>query len=95
MPTYIAQVNVKEQQFQNPKELIAAWGTIQEEIETLGGEVLDAHAVLGAYDFHIKFTVKDGETAFQATQIIERHGLDTKTMQALPLERLGELVDDV
>lgn len=39
--------------------------------------------------------MEDSETAFQVTQVIERRGLDTETMEALPLERVGELVDDV
>lgn len=95
MPTYIAQVDVNEDQFQNPQELVSVWGTIREDVDHLGGEIIDTYAVLGDYDFHIMFTVDSGDTAFQVTQIIESRGLDTKTMQALPLSRLGELVDDI
>lgn len=95
MSTYIAQIDVNEEQFQNPQELVSVWGTIREDVEHLGGEIMDTYAVLGDHDFHIRFTVDSGETAFQVTQIIESHGPDTKTMEALPLDRLGELVDDV
>lgn len=95
MPTYVSQVDVNEDAFQNPQELISVWGTIRQKIEEQGGEVIDTYAILGGYDFHITFTVDSSETAFQVTQIIESHGLDTKTMEALPLERVGELVDDV
>lgn len=95
MPTYIAQVDVNEDQFQNPQELITIWGTIREDVEQLGGEIVDTYAILGDHDFHVMFAVDSSETAFQVTQIIESHGLDTKTMEALPLDRLGELVDDV
>jgi uncharacterized protein with GYD domain len=95
MPTYIAQVDVNEDQFQNPQELVSVWGTIREDVEQLGGELIDTYAILGEYDFHVMFTVDSTETAFQATQIIESQGLDTKTVEALPLDRLGELVDDV
>lgn len=95
MPTYITRIDVNEEQFQNPQELVSVWGTITEDIEELGGEVLDTHAVLGDYDFHVRFTVDSGERAFQVTQIIEGHGLDTKTSEALPLDRVGELVDDI
>jgi uncharacterized protein with GYD domain len=95
MPTYIAHVDVNEDQFQNPQELVSIWGTIREDIEQLGGEITDTYAILGEYDFHVTFTVDSSETAFQVTQIIESQGLDTKTMEALPLDRLGELVDDV
>lgn len=95
MPTYITRIDVNEEQFQNPQELVAVWRKINEDIEELGGEVLDTHAVLGDYDFHVRFTVDSGETAFQATQVIERHGLDTKTSEALPIDRVGEIVDDI
>lgn len=95
MPTYISEVDVHEADAQNPQELVSVWGAIREEIRDLGGEVLDSHAVLGEYDFLILYDVEDRETAFQVTQVIERHGFDTQTMEALPIDRIGELVDDV
>jgi len=95
MPTYIAHVDVNEDQFQNPQELVTAWGTIREDVEKLGGEVIDTYAILGEYDFHVRLSVDSSETAFQVTQVIESQGFDTKTVEALPLDRLGELVDDV
>ncbi|MFC7141037.1 GYD domain-containing protein [Halosimplex aquaticum] len=95
MPTYISEVDVHEAEAQNPQDLVSTWGSIREEIRELGGEVLDSHAVLGEYDFLVVYDVDDRETAFKVTQVIERHGLDTRTMGALPIERIGELVDDV
>lgn len=95
MPRYITHVDVNEEQFQNPQELVSIWGAIREDVETLGGEIEETYAVLGDYDFHVMFTVESSETAFQVTQVIERHGLDTRTMEALPLDRIGELVEDV
>lgn len=95
MPTYILQIDVNEDEYQNPQELVSVWGAIREDIERLGGEVGTTYAVLGDYDFHLIVDVPDGETAFQATQAIERYDLDTKTMRALPLERIGELIDDI
>jgi uncharacterized protein with GYD domain len=95
MPTYIAQIDVNEDAFQNPQELVSVWGAIRQDIEDLGGEILQTYAVLGSYDFHLAFEVKDGEEAFQVSQAIERHGLDTETMRTLPVERIGELVDDI
>ena len=53
------------------------------------------YAILGGYDFHLAFEVESGEVAFQVSQTIERHGLDTETMRTLPVERIGELVDDI
>jgi len=95
MATYIAHVDVNEDQFQNPQELVSIWGTIREEVERVGGEVVDTYAILGDYDFHVAFTVDNSEMAFQVTQVIESQGLDTKTMEALPIDRLGQLVDDL
>lgn len=95
MPTYLAQIDVNEDEYQNPQELISIWGTIREDIEDLGGDILQTYAVLGGYDFHLAFEVESGEAAFQVSQAIERHGLDTNTMRTLPVERIGELVDDV
>ena len=95
MATYICQVDVTEGEFQNPQEFVSVWGDIREDVERLGGEISSTFAVLGDYEFNLILQVPDEETAFQATQVVERHGLDTKTLQALPLDRLGELVDDV
>ncbi|WP_049996140.1 GYD domain-containing protein [Halococcus sediminicola] len=95
MPTYIAQIAVNEDEYQNPQELISIWGTIKQDIEEIGGDILQTYAVLGGYDFHLAFEVESGEMAFQVSQAIERHGLDTETMRTLPVERIGELVDDI
>lgn len=95
METYLCHVDVDERAFQNPQEYVSIWGDIRREIETAGGEVTDTYGVLGPYDFLVVFRVADEEVAFQVTQIIERHGLDTTTVHALPVDRLGELVDDV
>jgi uncharacterized protein with GYD domain len=95
MPTYIAHINVNEEAFQNPHELVSIWGTIREDIDDLGGDILQTYAVLGGYDFHLTFEAESGEVAFQVSQAIERYGFDTETMRTLPVERIGELVDDI
>lgn len=95
MPTYICQIDVNEGEFRNPQELVSVWGNVREDVERLDGEIGDTYAVLGDYDFHVIFRVPDDGTAFQVTQVIERHGLDTRTMQALSIDQIGELVDDV
>ena len=94
MPTYVCEVDV-EGQVQNPQGLAARWGEIKEDVERLGGEVVDTYTILGKYDFLVVFEVEDENTAFQVSQVIEQHGLDTETMQAFPIDRIGELVEDV
>lgn len=94
MPTYIAQVTVHEDQFQNAQDLVSGWAAIREDVEQLGVEFEEPYAILGEYDFHIRFTVDSSEMAFQVSQVIESRGFDTKTMEALPLAEFGKIVDD-
>ena len=61
MPTDITQIDVNEDTFQNPQELVSIWGTIREEIVGPGGEILQTYAVFGGYDFHLAFEVESGE----------------------------------
>lgn len=95
MQTYISQVVVNIEEYQNPQELVSIWGDIQDDVHRVDGEITNTYAILGDYDFHITFRVPDEGAAFQVTQIIERHGLETKTLQALPLDQIGELIDDI
>ena len=95
MATYTVLADVNEKEFQNPQELVTIWGDVREDIERLGGELLDSYALVGGYDFQLTFEVADEDAAIQIAMAIERHGLDTETMRALPIDRLGELVDDV
>lgn len=95
MATYTILADVNEDEFQNPQELVAIWGEIREDIERLGGELLHSYALVGGYDFQLTFEVDDEDAAIQIAIAVERHGLDTHTMRALSIDRLGELVDDV
>jgi uncharacterized protein with GYD domain len=95
MGTYTVLADVNGQEFQNPQELVTIWGEVREDIERLGGELVDSYALVGGYDFQLTFEVPEEDAAIQIAMAIERHGLDTETMRALSIDRLGELVDDV
>lgn len=95
MPTYMVLAQVDEREFQNPQELVAIWGEIRNDVEQLGGELLDSHALMGEHDFLIQYEVPDDDDAIQISMAIEGHGLDTQSMRAITTERLGELVDDL
>ncbi|WP_313690916.1 GYD domain-containing protein [Halorarum halobium] len=95
MATYTVLANVDEREFQNPQELVSIWGEIREDVERLGGELLESYALMGGYDFLVTFQVDDEDAAMQIAIVIERHGLDTETMRAIPVERMGEIVEDV
>lgn len=95
MSTYAVLADVDERQFQNAQELVTIWGDIREDVERLGGELVDSYALVGGYDFLLTFEVDDGDAAMRIAIAIERHGLDTETMRAVPIERMGELVEDI
>lgn len=95
MATYVVLATVDSTQFQNPQELVSIWGEIKNDVENLGGELLDSHALMGQYDFFLTYELPDDEAAIQVAIAIERYGLDTHSMRAISTDRLGELVDDV
>ena len=84
-----------EDDVQNVQEWTKTWGDLRGEVKELGSEILDAHAVLGEYDFQFTCEIPDEETAIQVAIAIERHGLDTRTHQLIEADRLGELVEDI
>lgn len=94
MTTYTLLADVNEQQFQNPQELVSLWGEITDDIETFDGTLLDSYVLIGDYDFQITFQSEDEDAVARIVMAIQRHGLDTRTMRAIPVDRLGELVDD-
>lgn len=95
MGTFTILADVNEQEFQNPQELVTIWGSIREDIERLGGELVDSYALVGSYDFVLTFEVPEEDAALQIALAIERYGLDTRTMRAISIDRFGELVDDI
>lgn len=95
MSTYTVLADVNEGEFQNAQELVSIWGDIREDIERLGGDLLDSYALIGGYDFLLTFEVEEEDAAMQIAMAIERHGLDTQTMRAMSIDRMGELVDDI
>ena len=95
MPTYVVLADLVSDEVQNPQELASLWGEVETEIEDHGGVPGESYAVAGEFDFLLTYDVEDAETALKVAIAIERHGLDTQTMPAVPIERLGELVDDV
>lgn len=94
MPTYVVLADVRGGEFQNPQELGSIWGEVETEIRDAGGEPGESYVLAGEYDFLLAFDVEDTETALEVAIAIQRHGVDTRTMPALPIERLGDLVED-
>lgn len=93
--TYMALVDVVEEQVQNAQELASIWGELSNEIDDLGGEMHDAYAILGDHDYLIMFEAPDHKTALQISLVVERRGLDMHTHELLPVEEFGSLVQDI
>lgn len=95
MATHISLIDVDEQAFQNPQELVSAWGSIREDIDDLGGEVIDTYAVLGTHDFVFIYETADEDDAYRIAMAIERYGLRSETLRAISIDRLAALVEDI
>lgn len=88
-------IDVSDSDLQNAQEFATLWGRVEEDVQELGGEVLDTYALLGRNDFLVVFDAPDLDVALQASLAIERYGLDSETMVGLPVEQLGEVVEDI
>lgn len=95
MVTYAALIDVREDEVKNLQRLATVWTDVRAEVEELDGELLDAYALLGRHDYLILLDVPNRGAALQASLTVERHGLDMESMAAIPVEDLGELVEDV
>lgn len=95
MGTYMALVDVTDETVQNVQDLATIWGDLNGDIEALGGELIEAYAILGEHDYLVVFEADGRNGAFQTSVSIERYGLDTQTMEIIPVEELGELVQDI
>ena len=95
MGTYMALVDVTDETVQNVQDLATVWGDLTGDIEALGGELIDAYAILGEHDYIVIFEADGRDKAFQTSVSIERYGLDTQTMEIIPVDDLGELVQDI
>lgn len=95
MPTYTIRADVADGNLQNDQDRARTWGEATAEIERLGGELVDAYAVLGDHDFRFTYEADDAETAMRISVAVERLGLDTRTEQLVGMDRLGDLVEDI
>lgn len=93
--TYAALIDVADPNVQNMQEMASVWGDVQQEFDRVGASIDDAYAVLGEHEFIVIFEGSSTETAFQADVILERHGLDVRTMEAVDTEAFAELVSDL
>lgn len=93
MHTYASLVEVRKQ-FQNPQELTSIWGDIRSDLEEHDAVLKDTYAILGEYDFLVILSAPDRDAAYQAALALDRHGLDSQTMEIIPTDELAHVVDD-
>ncbi|MFB6121239.1 MAG: GYD domain-containing protein [Halobacteriaceae archaeon] len=93
--TFISLLRLDEPNVQNVQELADAWGTIRRELDEVGVDVQEAFAALGEVDFVVIYEAPNGDAAFQADVVMERHGFNVQTLEATPTDRFADLVADV
>lgn len=92
--TYVTLVDVVEPNVQNVQDLATVWGELAGEFEEVGAHVRESYAALGHVDFVVVFEAEDREAAFRASLVMERRGLDARTMPVAPTAQFAELVED-
>ncbi|HET7323167.1 MAG TPA: GYD domain-containing protein, partial [Halococcus sp.] len=80
--------------FQDLHELASLWGDINLELAEIDAELQETYALLGRYDFLVVFCAPDRNAVFEVSLAAERHGLDMNTMEGVPIEEFGQLVDE-
>ncbi|WP_049901639.1 GYD domain-containing protein [Halococcus agarilyticus] len=94
MQTWVALVEVVDAEFQDLQELASLWGDINIELEEVEAELQETYALLGRYDFLVVFEAPDRESVFEVSLAAERHGLDMDSMEGVPIEAFGGMVDE-
>ncbi|MFC6733297.1 GYD domain-containing protein [Haladaptatus sp. DYSN1] len=94
MPTWVSLVDVIDKDYQNMQELASSWGEIYRETETSPIEIETTLALLGDYDFLCIYEAPDRASAFDLAMIARRHGLSLQTMEGVPIDEFGPLVND-
>ena len=92
---YALLAQLRTPDIQNPQELAAIWGPIQQECSEVGAEIIDSYASLGQYDFLIILNAPSRDICFKASMIMERHGLDVQTMELMSTDAFGAVVEDI
>lgn len=94
MQTWIALVEAADAEFQDLQELASLWGDINLELEEVDAEIQETYALLGRYDFLLVFAAPNRDAVFEVSLAAERHGLDMNTMEGVPIEHFGQLVNE-
>lgn len=94
MPTYVAVAEVEVGEFQNAQELASIWGDVQTDLEARDVILEDAYVLLGDKDVLMILDAPSRQDALEASIAAERYGMSMETMEAMDVNRLGEIVND-
>ncbi|WP_458189447.1 GYD domain-containing protein [Haladaptatus sp. NG-WS-4] len=93
MAKYVSTVKIRGQ-VQNMQKLASIWGDLRTELREYGVELEGSYAVLGEYDFLVILDAPDRDAVFKSSIALENQGLDTQTMEIIPIEEFASLVEE-
>ncbi len=73
-------------------EVASLFRNLGTDIQEYDAHIDQCYAVLGEYDFMVVVDAPDRNAAFRASIAIENQGLDTQTMEIIPIEEFSSLV---
>lgn len=94
MPTYVAFAEVEVGEFQNIQELSSIWGDLRTDLEERGVVMKDAYVLLGDKDVMMILDAPSREDVLNASIAAQTYGIHLHSMEAIHVDRLGELVND-
>jgi uncharacterized protein with GYD domain len=93
MAQYVSLVKLRGP-VQNAQKLASVWGDLRVELDEYDVTLEESYAILGEYDFLVIIDAPDRDAAFRASIAIENQGLDTQTMEIVPVEEFASLVEE-
>lgn len=95
MPTYVAFADVEVGEFQNVQELSSIWGDLRNDLDERNVTMQDAYVLLGDRDIMMILDAESREDALEASIASQSYGISLQTMEAINVDRLGEVVNDI
>lgn len=94
MPTFVAVAEVEVGAFQNAQELASIWGDVRIDLEERDVVLQDAYVLLGEKDVLMILDADNREDVLEASIAAQHYGISMQTMEAMHVDRLGEVVND-
>lgn len=93
MPTYMSLLKMTPEGARDIKGLPGRFNDFKKNVEKVGGRLIGAYALMGAYDYVALVDVPDDTTAVSlALKVAQRGTATTQTVRAIPMEDFVKLV---